>query len=199
MRHFLFPPIFANCARVIWPSTDDGKTVRSSFFPANSPQQDGPLAPSLHGANARHGYTGGWPTPMRFMCESFSSIGKMLHEKMSFKTINLCSISKIPCDSPAYVLYPELNILTCCSSGHKECSARIKRGKARYQAPLVHGTCAWRQLSLLCAICLFFVLASPSGESVMKTASAPSAPFERRTGFCVLRRGASHPSGLSAK
>ena len=32
LRHFLFPPIFANCARVIWPSTDDGKTVGSSIF-----------------------------------------------------------------------------------------------------------------------------------------------------------------------
>ena len=50
------------------------------FFSAKSPQQDGPLSPSLHDADTRYKYTGGRTIPMRFTCESFSSIGKMLYD-----------------------------------------------------------------------------------------------------------------------
>ncbi len=57
---------------------------RKAFF-RHAAHHGGPLDPPLHGADERYGHAGGRPTSMRFVCESFSSIGHVQHEKISLQ------------------------------------------------------------------------------------------------------------------
>ena len=60
---------------------EDGKTDIIHFFSQQMPNMC-PPASSLHGANTRYGYTRGWKISMRFICESFSSIGIIMYENI---------------------------------------------------------------------------------------------------------------------
>ena len=78
-RTFSVPAIFANCARVIWPSTDNGKTDTRPFFLPNEAHHGNPRSWTLHICKVRYGHCRGFPTPLSFICESFSFIGLFLY------------------------------------------------------------------------------------------------------------------------
>ena len=86
--HLLFPPIFANYARIDRPSTDDGKTVVHPFFLPNEAHHGDPRSWLLHICKVRYKHIRGWPIPLPITCESFSFIGLFLYEKIQFITIN---------------------------------------------------------------------------------------------------------------